>query len=92
MYIVKQSSERALRIRPPKIKNETPLPSRLGPEFPFKALAVGQSFYLQYCENIPYKFSLVKERINRYNKLYAVYFVAIKHNDAPKRLEIARIL
>ena len=92
MYIVKQSSERALRIRPPKIKNETPLPSNIGREFPFKALAVGQSFYLQYCENIPYKFSLVKERINRYNKLYAVCFVAIKHNDAPKRLEIARIL
>ena len=91
MYIVKQSSERALRIRPPKIKNETPLPSRIGSEFPFKALAVGQSFYLQYCENIPYKFSLVKQRINRYNKLYAVCFVAIKHNDAPKRLEIARI-
>ena len=91
MYIVKQSSERALRIRPPKVASELPLPSNIGKEFPFKALAVGQSFYLHYCENIPYKFSLVKLRINRYNKLYAVHFVAIKHNDAPKRLEIARI-
>lgn len=91
MYIIKQSSERALRIKPPKAESELPLPCNIGKEFPFKAMAVGQSFYLKYCENMPYKFSLVKQRINRYNKLYAVHYVAIKHNDAPKRLEIARI-
>jgi hypothetical protein len=92
MYIVSQSSKLALSAKLTKpIKNTEPLPSRIGSEFPFKALAVGQSFYLKYDENISYKFSLVKERINRYNKLYAVYFMAIKHKDEPKRLEIARL-
>lgn len=91
MFIVKTSSERALKMKAPKLKNETPLPSRIGSEFPFKALGVGQSFFMQRKECSPYLFSLVKERINRYNKLYAVHFVAIKHNDEPKRLEVARI-
>lgn len=92
MYIVKQSSERALRIRPPKIKNETPLPSRIGSEFPFRNGPSRSVVYLQYCENIPYKFSLVKNESIVIISTYAVCFVAIKHNDAPKRLEIARIL
>ena len=91
MYLVKESSERAKKIFAPIVKNTTPLPKTIGSEFPFAAMAVGQSFFMQFKENTPYQFSLVKERIWRYNKKYAVYFVALKHNDEPKRLEVARI-
>jgi hypothetical protein len=91
MYIIKKSSERALKIKAPVLKNKQPLPVLISFEFPFKALSVGESFYLQYNENPYYKFSLVRERANRYNKKYAVHFAIIKHDDFPKRLEIARI-
>ncbi len=76
----------------PDVDRSKPMPERsLGKEFPFHGMQVGDAFYLRFDETSPYIRSLAKERLKRYNRSYRVYYVAIKHEDEPKRLEVARI-
>lgn len=87
-YMIRSSSEQAKQMFAPVVTNQEPLPLRIGKEYPFNSLMIGQSFFLKFNETLPYVRILAKERISRYNKKYAVYFVTVKHSDA---LEVARI-
>jgi hypothetical protein len=93
-YKIHTMSERAKRIFIPIIKNKKPFPQtqRIARDFPFFTLLPGQSFFVVFKETLPYDRVLVKERMQRYNRFYDRYFVALLHRDEPKRIEIARIV
>lgn len=93
MFLVKPCSEKAKRlVFYPNFGDKPPfIGTRIGKEFPFAAMGIGQSFFMQRRECSLPEFSLVKQRIARYNRMYAVYFATVKHNDEPQRLEIVRL-
>jgi hypothetical protein len=93
MYIIKDCSDEAKKLikkyytnkekalRPDlKTGKETP--------FPFKAMFVGQSFYMIGTETDYYTDYLVKKRIRDYNKRYNTEFAIVKHEYG---IEIVRI-
>ncbi len=91
-YQIKPMSDRMKRIFVPDVDQSKPMPERsLGKEFPFHGMKVGEAFVMLFNETTPYLRTLAKERLKRYNRSYRMYFVSIKHEDEPKRLEIARI-
>lgn len=91
-YQIKPMSQRMAKIFVPDVDQSKPMPARsLGNEFPFHGMQVGEAFNMRFDESSPYYRSLAKERLKRYNRSYRVFFVAIKHDDEPKRLEVARI-
>jgi rhamnose utilization protein RhaD (predicted bifunctional aldolase and dehydrogenase) len=92
-YQLKPHSARAANIFVPDVDLSKPMPIRsLGAAYPFHAMQPGQSFFLRFDETSQYIRTLAKETLKRYNRSYRMYFVAIKHEDEPKRLEIARIV
>ncbi len=90
-YALKPHSKRANNVFVPDIKNTKPFKHKLNDQFPFQAMKVGESFFMINSETTHYERSIAKERVSRYNRCFAVYFVTLKHEDEPKRLEIARI-
>jgi hypothetical protein len=56
--------------------------------FPFKAMNIGQSFFLFKNDLSYYLDYLVKKRVRDYNRRYKTEFAIIKHSD---KLEIVRI-
>lgn len=56
--------------------------------FPFKAMEIGQSFFMFKNETDYYHDYLVKKRIRDYNRRYNTEFKMVKHED---KLEIVRV-
>lgn len=72
-----------------KVK-KSKLPLRTGVEtpFPFKAMSIGQSFFMDKKDLSYYIDYLVKKRIRDYNKRYCTEFAIVKHED---KLEVVRV-
>lgn len=89
MYEIKPASKRAAAFRWEKSKNKKELTKIVGNRvFPFYDLKVGESFIMNFSECLPYDLYLVKEKANRYNRLYNVVFAVVKFED---HYEIVRI-
>ena len=90
-YLIRPASDEAKKVRIHlmlPLVNQVPLPKKVKSDFPFKALGIGQSFFMLNEETAYYEKNLLKERIRRYNEKYAVYFHCIQHAD---KLEVTRL-
>ncbi len=93
MYIIRDCSEQAAKLVKKYYTNKEKglRPDlRTGKEtpFPFKAMAVGQSFFMYKTETDYYLDYLVKKRVRDYNKKYNTEFALVKH---PFKLEVVRL-
>jgi len=89
MTTIVRSSPRALKIKLWKFDADRPLPRPKKPyRFPFLAMAVGESFYLDFAETCYRDVLEAKELASKLSRLHPYYFAVVKYDD---KLEFARI-